>query len=154
MTAMERLIVSLQVHEGFRALVYDDKTGRLLTTGDTIQGNPTIGFGWALNKLPMSRAQATAHLRETVQEVVFELQHRLPWMRDLDEVRQMVLYELAYNMGVAGVLGFPKMLDALRRRRYDEAAAELLDSKWATVDVAPARSAEVAQRLRTGEWTA
>jgi lysozyme len=148
---MERLIASLQAHEGFRALVYDDKTGQPLTSGDTIQGNPTIGYGWALNKLPMSRGQAAAHLRETVQEVVFELQHRLPWMNDLDDVRQAVLFEVAYNMGVAGVLGFTKMLAALRRHRYDEAAMELLDSKW-RVDVGPTRSTDVARRLRTGTW--
>jgi lysozyme len=150
MTAPERVIASLREHEGFRALVYDDATGQPIGPGSVVQGNPTIGYGWALNKLPMSTSQAEAHLRETVQEVIFELHHRLPWITEVDPARQAVLYELGYNLGVGGLLGFVKMLDALRRRRYDVAAAELLDSKWRT-DVGPRRASALAKRLRDGQ---
>jgi lysozyme len=150
-TAMDHLIARLQQHEGFRALVYDDATGQPLQPGDTLVGHPTIGYGWALNKLPMTRQHAVWHLRDTVQEVIFELHHRLPWITELDEVRQSALYELGYNLGISGLLGFRKMLDALRRHRYADARTELLDSRWAT-QVQPARREALAHMILTGGW--
>ncbi len=154
MTSLERLIERLKAHEGFRALVYDDATGKPIGPGTLVRGNPTIGYGWAVNKLPMTKRFAEVHLRETAQEVVFALHHRLPWVRELDEVRLTALYELGYNLGVDGLLGFPKMLDALRRRRYDEAGVELMDSKWAREDVGPDRSASIKHMIVIGAWPA
>jgi lysozyme len=151
MTAEERLLANLRAHEGFRAFVYDDATGERIVPGTTVQGNPTIGYGWALNKLPMTRQHAVWHLRDTVQEVIFELHLRLPWIAELDEVRQSALYELGYNLGIAGLLGFRKMLDALRRHRYADARTELLDSRWAT-QVQPARREALAHMILTGGW--
>lgn len=150
MTAFESLIASLQAHEGYRPFVYDDGTGKRLEPGDTLTGNPTIGYGWALNKLPMSLEQATAHLRETVQEIVFALDHRLPWLRGLDDVRRNVFYELAYNLGINGLLGFPKMLAAAEAHDWPTAKAELLDSDWAREDVSPERSTALSTRLALG----
>lgn len=151
MTELDRLVSSLEAHEGFRGYVYDDATGAPIRPGSHVLGNPTIGFGWALNRLPISRPHALAHLRETAQEAVLELAHRAPWIKDLDSVRRVVLYELAYNMGVAGLLGFARMLAALRRGAYDDAARHLLDSKWAT-QVGRGRRDTLAARLSTGVW--
>ena len=150
---IERLLAQLMAHEGFRAVVYDDATGRAIGPGDTLVGHPTIGYGWALDVRPISRMQASILLRETLQETIFDLRHKLPWLSDLDEVRVAALYELGYNLGVSGLLGFPRMLDALRRRRYEEARTELLDSKWAT-QVQPARRDALAHMVATGEWPA
>ena len=154
MTALERLITRLKAHEGFRALVYDDATGTPIGPGSVVQGNPTIGYGWALNKLPMTPRFGDAHLREAAQEVIFALHHRVPWVRELDEVRLVALYELGYNLGVDGLIGFQKMLNALRRRRYAEAGNELMDSKWAREDVGPERSASLKHMIVTGAWPA
>jgi lysozyme len=149
MNAMERLIVNLQAHEGFRARVYDDATGKPLEPGDTLVGHPTIGYGWALDVRPMSQAHATSLLRDMVQETIFEVQ----WMRDLDEVRQVTLYELAYNLGVSGLLGFRKMLAALKARRYEQAGMELMDSTWAT-QVGATRAETLRHQLVEGAWLA
>jgi lysozyme len=152
MTSLERLIERLKGHEGWRAVVYDDATGKPIGPGTLVKGNPTIGYGWALNKLPMTKRLGEVHLRETAQDVVFALHHRLPWVRELDEVRLTALYELGYNLGLDGLLGFPKMLDALRRRRWAEAGDELIDSKWAREDVGPARSSSIKHMIVTGTW--
>jgi lysozyme len=152
MTAEERLLANLRAHEGFRAFVYDDATGERIVPGTTVQGNPTIGYGWALNKRPMARVQAEVLLREMAQEVIFDVQHRLPWAVDLDDVRKVTLYELAYNLGIAGLLGFPKMLTALRRARWAEAGNELMDSKWAREDVSAERSGTIQHQIVTGTY--
>lgn len=44
----------IRIAEGKRAFLYDDDTGLPLTDGMTIRGNPTIGYGRALNKRPLS----------------------------------------------------------------------------------------------------
>lgn len=150
MTAVERLIAHLKVHEGYREYVYDDATGKPLLTGDTLLGNPTIGFGWALNKRPISRSMADVMLRDVVQEIIFELQHRLPWMKELDDPRQVALYELAYQNGVSGLLAYERTLEFLRRRRYGEAATELLDSDAARKH--PGRYHVLSDMIRTGLW--
>jgi len=147
--SLEPVVARLKDHEGFREFVYDDATGQPIGPGSVLVGNPTIGYGWALNKLPILRSFAEGHLRETIQEVAFAVHHQLPWITELDVVRHGVVIELAYNLGVTGLLGFVKMLDALRRRRWTEAKAELLASHWAT-QVGPERRETLARLLETG----
>lgn len=48
----------------------------------------------------------------------------------LDPVRRIVLIDLIFNMGLPKVLGFRKMLTALRKRDFGTAAAELEDSLY------------------------
>ena len=150
MTSIERLIAHLKTHEGFRAFVYDDATGQPIGPGTLVRGNPTIGYGWALNKTPMHQALADAALRDMTQERIFELHHRLPWIGELDEVRKVVLYELAYNLGVEGLLGFEQTLELLRRRRYAQAGVELLDSEAARQ--LPGRYHILSDMLVSGRW--
>lgn len=126
--ATERAISNLMVDEGWRSLVYDDATGKPIGPGSVVCGNPTIGYGWALNKQPMPQALGQVVLREFLTERVLQLHHRAPWVRHLAAERRAVLYELAYNLGVGGVLGFTKMLAALEAGDYRTAAVELLDS--------------------------
>ena len=150
MTPIDRLIAHLKVHEGFREFVYDDATGKPIGPGVLVEGNPTIGYGWALNKSPMPKGLGDVVLRDMVQERIFELHHRLPWLNDLDDVRKVALYELAYNLGVEGLLGFEKTLEFMRRRRYELAGVELLDSDAARM--LPGRYHVLSDMLVTGRW--
>lgn len=150
MTAIERLIAHIKTHEGFRAFVYDDATGQPIRPGTLVRGNPTIGYGWALNLTPMHQSLADVVLREMAQERIFDLHHRLPWMNDLDDVRKVALYELAYNLGVDGLLGFEKTIELLRRRKYALAGVELLDSDAARQ--LPGRYHVLSDMLITGRW--
>lgn len=150
MTAVERLIAHLKVHEGYREYVYDDATGKTLQPGDVLVGNPTIGYGWALNKTPMHKTLGEVVLREMAQERIFDLHHRLPWIGELDDVRKVALYELAYQNGVSGLLAYERTLEFLRRRRYGEAATELLDSDAARKH--PGRYHVLSDMIRTGLW--
>lgn len=152
MTPDERLVASVQRHEGFRATVYDDATGEPIVPGSIVIGHPTIGYGWALDVTPMSRAQAFKHLTETLDERKFDVLMKLPWLAELDDVRRNVVVELAYNLGLGGLLAFTRMLDALKRRRWVLAGEELLDSKWAREDVSTERSTRLHRMLVSGEW--
>jgi lysozyme len=49
---------------------------------------------------------------------------------DLSEFQQAIILDLAYNIGVAGVLKFKRMIKAIKQRNYGIACEEMLDSKY------------------------
>ena len=65
-------------------------------------------------------------------------------------IRQEVVIEMVFQLGLHGVLGFHKMLAALMHDDYATAADEMLDSDWARVQT-PARAKELAEIMRTGK---
>ena len=53
------------------------------------------------------------------------LNDALPWFHLLDERRQAVLIQMAFQMGLKGLLAFSTTLSHVRVGRYAEAAAQL-----------------------------
>lgn len=133
----EKLIDELVLDEGLRLRVYNDT-----------KGIPTIGIGRNLLK-GISREEAYHLANNDIEDVVADLDRAIPWWAKLDEVRQRALVNLAFNMGIARLLGFHKMLAALQSADFVTAAAELLDSNWKT-DVGPERSGRIHQMILTG----
>ena len=75
----------------------------------------------------------------------------LPWMEKLSDQRQAVLIEMAFQMGVSGLLQFKRTLGSIEDGQYGEAAVEMLESKWAKQT--PKRAYRMALQMETGEWT-
>lgn len=50
------------------------------------------------------------------------------WWPTLDDIRASVVVELAFNLGIAGLLHFPNMLSAIGKKDWPTAQSELLDS--------------------------
>ena len=132
------LRTQLKAHEGKRLHPYIDSTGHI-----------TIGYGRNITDVGIFEDEAQLMFENDIKRSIASLQSRLPWWVGLSEVRKMALIDLAFNLGIGGLLGFRKMLDALRDGRYDDAADELLDSKAATQ--APARYGKLANMLRSGK---
>jgi len=128
-------------HEGEILHAYLDSEGYL-----------TIGVGHLIDKrrgggiphdiaillLDMDIATHTAEARQ------------FPWFDTLDPVRQDVVINMIFNLGVNGFKGFKKMILALEFGDYQEAAAQMLDSKWA--NQVGNRAVELAEMMRTGEY--
>ena len=111
----------------------------------------TVAFGRCIDRRVgggISHAEALFLLQNDIDAKVSELSKRLPWWIYLDDVRARVLVDLAFNMGVAGLMEFHKMLGNVERGEWDAAADDMLDSNYAR-DV-PTRAAENARRMRTG----
>ena len=79
------------------------------------------------------------------------LNDALPWFHLLDEPRQAVLIQMAFQMGVKGLLAFSTTLSHVRVGRYAEAAVAMLESVWARQT--PERAARLSKQMETGEWT-
>lgn len=146
MTNEEKLHAQLKLHEGFRLFPYKDTEGFL-----------TIGVGRNLQNVGISSDECEVLLASDIRRAKLALQHALPWTESLDEIRKMALIELVFNMGIGnaaigtGLLGFKKTLSAIQRSLYDEAADNLLLSKWAN-QVGATRARRISEQIRTGQW--
>jgi lysozyme len=49
----------------------------------------------------------------------------------LNDVRQRVLVDMAFSMGVVGLLNFKRTLATIQAGDYQQAATMMLDSRWA-----------------------
>jgi lysozyme len=68
----------------------------------------------------------------------------------MNEARQAVVYAMAFQMGLKGLLGFRSTLDSMRDERYANAAEGMRQSKWAKQT--PERANRMAYQMETGEW--
>jgi lysozyme len=132
-----RLKLQLVRHEGIRLKPYHDSVGKL-----------TIGVGRNLDDVGITNLEAKVLLENDIERVESELLAKLPVYAALDDVRQRVLMDMAFNMGVEGVLGFPKMLAAINAKDFATAHAEMLNSKWARQ--VGFRAIELATMMETG----
>jgi lysozyme len=85
-----------------------------------------------------------------VDEAESAVRAMLSWISALDPVRQAVLVNMAFNLGVEGLLDFHKMLAAVEHHQYGQASDEMMDSLWAAQ--VKGRAAELAAMMRTGSW--
>lgn len=135
-----RLQKQLESDEGRRTFPYTDSKGIL-----------TIGIGRNLESRGLRQKEIDVLFQNDVQDLQEGLTVALPWVTRLDPVRANALLDMAF-MGVPRLLRFNKMLAALRESRWEDAAREALDSKWAREDVQRSRSERVASMFRTGTW--
>lgn len=82
-----------------------------------------------------------------------DLDARLQWWRALDPVRQRVLLNMCFNMGIGnaqhGLLSFARTLETIHQGEYSQAAIIMLKSEWATeVGI---RAQRLADMMRDGK---
>ena len=115
----ERMVDELVRDEGMRLRVYTDSVGVA-----------TIGVGRNLRDTGITMEEAYHMLHNDLDRVQVDLDEHLPWWRNLDEVRQRVMVNLCFNLGIERLLGFHRTLTLIETHRYSEAATELSMSKW------------------------
>ena len=124
-------------HEGLRLKPYRDTVDKL-----------TIGVGRNLTDVGITRDEALVLLRGDIARTQAALDAALPWRAALDPVRGRVLVDMAFNLGVARLLGFGVMLAAARAGEWAEAADAMLRSRWA--GQVGRRAQELAVEMHTG----
>ncbi len=89
-------------------------------------------------------------LNNDIDSRIAALTERMPWFSSLNDARKAVLLNMSFQLGVAGLMGFSKTLSLIQNGYYDEAANQMLQSKWA--QQTPNRANEMATQMRTGQW--
>ena len=157
----ETLVKKIAEHEGIVLEPYNDSLGI-----------STIGIGRNLEGRGIDDYELM-HMNKTLEEIVSdglteeeayylcmndiaivekELLERKPIVNQLDQVRQMCLVDMGFNMGVPRLMKFVKMWGAIEVGDFYEASEQMLDSRWAKQ--VGKRSEHLAQMMRAGyEWT-
>ena len=137
---MATLLDDLRSDEGWSPYVYRDSHP---------EKYQTIGYGFLVDSrkgVGLPKEVAEFWLEYAVNERLTELRSRWPGYDLQSPEVQRALGNMAYQLGVSGLLKFGKMLAALDRGDRAIAAAEALDSTWAKQT--PARARRVATLIR------
>jgi len=140
--ADEMLLSRLVEHEGIKQFAYTDSLGYV-----------TIGIGRCIHEGKGRGLTADECFMLLRNDLVYfrNLLLKYDWFVKQDIVRQNALVEIAFNMGLNGLLSFKKMLSALTVNNYALAAKELVSSVWAT-QVGNNRASDLQYRLLNGRY--
>lgn len=133
-----QIAADLKQDEGWRPSAYADHLGYT-----------TIGYGFLIDERKhgrIPREVADYWLDYEVNDRLARLDSALPWFADAPEQVQRALTNMAYQLGVSGLLRFTKTLAHIRAGEYEQAADEALRSRWA--DQTPIRAMRVAEWIR------
>ena len=121
------LIENIKAHEGFRDKIYKDSLGKA-----------TIGYGFLVAALssdelklnggktePMSREVAEKILNLKVSKLKKRLFQCLPWLESKPQNVHDTLIEMAYQLGLAGLMGFRHTLGCIEAGDYAQATKNL-----------------------------
>jgi lysozyme len=131
------MLAELRRDEGVRLMPYRDTVGKL-----------TIGVGRNLTDVGITNAEAEALLATDVARTAADLDRLMPWWAELDEVRQRVLLNMAFNMGAAEVARWRNWHALLRSGQFAAAADAMMRTLWAR-QVGP-RAVRLSQMMRDG----
>jgi len=155
----DELIKQIAHHEGVVLKVYKDSLGI-----------DTIGIGRNLEHRGIEDLEL-AHIEKTMSEIyengiteqdAYFLAHRdieivekellasRPVVEELDNIRQRVLVDMAFNMGIPRLNRFYRMWSAINELDFKSAAIEMLDSLWARQ--VKSRSDTLAYAMKHGEF--
>lgn len=137
------LVRQLNGDEGRKPCVYQDHLGFW-----------TIGIGRLVDaRKPgagLRPKEMDYLLTNDIEDRVQQLTSRIPWFISLDEARQGVLLNMSFQLGVEGLMGFKNTLELVRQGKYVEAAAGMMQSKWATQT--PERTKRLSDQMAAGVW--
>ena len=135
LTPLQALLIK---HEGMKLKPY------VCTAGKT-----SIGVGRNLDDNGITEAEAMAMLDRDIAVTVSALRDEFLWFADLDRTRKDAVISLGFNMGVRKLGTFKKFIAAMVAQQYETAAAEILDSTYATQ--VGQRAIELAAMIRSGQ---
>jgi lysozyme len=136
----ELLLARLRVHEGLKLKPYKDSVGKT-----------SIGIGRNLDDVGITPSEAEALCLNDIDRCCHDLDQFMPWWRNLDEIRQQVLAEMCFNIGVTRLLGFKKMLAALQEGDFPRAADEMRNSLWS--QQVKGRAKTLANAMQAGSFS-
>lgn len=136
---MSRLHEMLIRHEGLRLKPYRDTKGKL-----------TIGVGRNLDDVGITREEALLLLNNDLARVRREVERAFPWFSSLNPVRKNVVLNMVFNLGLPRFRGFTKTIAAIEAKDWENAAREMLESRWA--QQVGRRAHELAAMMKRGKY--
>jgi len=129
----------IEKNEGYRQFTYDCSAGK-----------KTIGIGFNLDDVGLSLEESQVILGMRLNKIDSILDSSINIYHALNDERQAALCDMAYQMGVKGLLSFKRSIELLEKEEWNAAANEMLNSRWAKQT--PNRAIRITNIIRTGEW--
>ena len=114
------LLDNIKESEGFRSTVYK-----------CTAGHDTIGYGFAIKDLHLTKDDCDMILERKIAELKIRVNNKFPFVSDLPVEVQDVVIECCYQLGVSGFSKFKKTIEYLMQKDFENAGIEMLDSRWA-----------------------
>lgn len=132
----------IKKHEGFRNTVYSDSLGKA-----------TIGYGHLLTEdddfeegIQYDKSLLEILFDKDFNRAAYNAEQLLEGIDICDTAREIIV-EMVFQLGIGGVSKFKKMFEALRKKDYNEAAEQMLDSQWRVQT--PKRCEELSSLMRS-----
>ena len=147
-------------HEGMVLTVYQDTLGiDTIGIGRNLKDRGISPEELAYMDIPnmaivytegISEADARYLAMNDIKIVENELSQVHKCVENLDAVRQLILMDMAFNMGVPRLCKFKKMWNAIHEGNFDAASLEMMDSRWARQ--VGSRARKLADAMKSGEF--
>ena len=136
----EKLLDMLILHEGLKLKPYKCTADKL-----------TIGVGRNIEDVGITEEEAKLLLENDLNRILQEVEH-WSFLEKLNEPRQAVILDMVFNMGISrfNANTWVKTFAAIQDENFEEAANQMLDSKWA--NQVGQRAIRLSQMMRKGEW--
>tara|TARA_R100000278_G_scaffold103055_1_gene79499 strand:+ start:1364 stop:1795 length:432 start_codon:yes stop_codon:yes gene_type:complete len=136
MASLENQLIT---HEGLELKPYQCTADKL-----------TIGVGRNIEDRGITEDEARYLLKNDIKIVEDELLSKKPMVAELDAVRQRVLVDMGFNLGIPTLLKFQNMWLAIEQGDFIQASVEMMDSRWARQ--VGQRAHRLSEAMRIGEW--
>ena len=144
---MEKILDIIKEHEGFKSkpysLEYKTSDGENVT-----EKFKTIGYGFRMDYLELDEEISTMILIKKIHKIEKDLDNNFDWYDQAPESVRHGVISIVYQLGLKSFMAFRKTIGFLSESKWEEAADESLDSRWAVQT--PSRSKAVTDMIRSG----
>jgi lysozyme len=137
MTYRDIAKAQLRIDEGVRQKVYKDSLGI-----------ESIGVGRNLRDKGLSMQEVDYLLENDLTDAERDARSLVVAFDKLSDERKAVLLNMALNLGRSRLASFKRLLEAVNAGAWEQAAAEMLDSLWASQ--VGERAQRLAKKMREG----
>lgn len=130
---MNKLVKSIVEHEGFSPTAYPD----------VLTGSAPYTFGHGLTSI--TEDESIMILKNRISSISAQLSLKLSYFSSLPDDAKEVLIEMAYQMGVNGLLQFKNTLKMVSQGDYIGASRNMMLSLWAKQT--PKRALDLSRKM-------
>jgi lysozyme len=127
----------LMVDEGVKRFPYRDTVGKL-----------TVGCGRNLDDVGLSDDEINYLLNNDLFRAEKTARALFAGFDRLSDARKAVLVNMAFNLGQTRLAGFHRLREAVKEQDWEQAAKEMIDSRWAKQT--GQRAVRLANQMREG----
>lgn len=151
-SVLDHLLPQLTVEERRTSYVYDDATGKPFVKGMTLVGFLTAAIG--VNLSDGLDPEEIVFLSTYRAQKKYDALLKFSWYAKLDDIRQTAVLDIAFNLGVEGLLHWPHFVAFLDQGHYLLAGGEIKNNALWISQVHPERAGRIEKMIETGLWPA